>query len=189
MSAFDDALVLVLAEEGGRVNNPRDPGGRTNKGVTQAVYTSWRITNGLPGRSVYLISPSEVTAIYRHQYADHIRFDALPPGIGYAVFDEAVNSGPVEAAKQLQVAVGCTPDGAIGVLTLAAIRKRSDRAALINRLCDARLGFMRRLKAWFTFGKGWTKRVEFVRSHALKMAAVPVATTVQGPNQRSAGLF
>lgn len=183
MTAFDDALALVLAEEGGRVDNPRDPGGRTNKGVTQAVYTSWRIANGLPSRSVYLIGPPEVTAIYRHQYADPIRFDDLPPGIGYAVFDEAVNSGPIEAARQLQVAVGCTPDGAIGLLTLAAIRKRQNRAAVIDRLCDGRLSFMRRLKAWITFGKGWTNRVEFVRSHALKMAAVPVVTAMQDPGQ------
>ena len=183
MSAFDDALALVLAEEGGRVNNPRDPGGRTNKGVTQAVYTSWRITNGLPSRSVYLITSAEVAAIYRHQYADHIRFDDLPSGVGYAVFDEAVNSGPVEAAKRLQAAVGCTPDGAIGLLTLAAVRKRTDRGALIDRLCDGRLGFMRRLKAWFTFGKGWTNRVEFVRSHALKMAGSPVVTAMPGPGR------
>ena len=183
MSAFDDALELVLAEEGGRVDNPHDPGGRTNKGVTQAVYTSWRITNGLPGRSVYLMVPNEMTAIYRHQYADHVRFDELPPGLGYAVFDDAVNSGPIEAAKELQRVVGCTPDGAIGLLTLAAVRRRNDHLAVINRLCDGRLGFMRRLRAWFTFGKGWTNRVEFVRSHALKMATAPVVTTVQGPRR------
>lgn len=183
MSGFDDALALVLAEEGGRVNNPRDPGGRTNKGVTQAVYSAWRASKGQPTRSVYLIGPDEVAAIYRHQYADCIRFDDLPPGIGYAVFDEAVNSGPIEAAKRLQQALGCTPDGAIGLLTLAVLRKRSDPAALVNVLCDGRLTFMRRLKAWLTFGSGWTNRVEFVRAHALRMAVAPVVTSVQGPSR------
>lgn len=187
MAAFDDALALVLAEEGGRVNNARDPGGRTNKGVTQAVYTSWRVTKGLPSRSVYMIGPDEVAAIYRHQYADHVRFDDLPPGIGYAVFDEAVNSGPVEAARRLQTALGCTPDGAVGLLTLAAVRKRTDHAALINHLCDGRLTFMRRLKAWMTFGKGWTNRVEFVRAHALEMAAAPVVTAIEASSSDNAG--
>ena len=36
-----------------------------DQGVTQAVYTSWRIANGLPSRSVYLIGPPEVIAVCR----------------------------------------------------------------------------------------------------------------------------
>ena len=37
-SDFSEALRLVLAQEGGRVDDPRDPGGRTNRGITQATY-------------------------------------------------------------------------------------------------------------------------------------------------------
>ena len=169
MTAFDTALALVLQEEGGKVDDKRDPGGRTNKGVTQRVYDAWRLKQGLPRRDVYLIAAAEVTAIYRHQYADPIHFDDLPPAVAYAVFDDAVNSGPVEAAKELQAALGCAADGAIGVVTIEACRRINDRRALVNRLCDGRLTFLRRLKAWISYGRGWTNRVEFVRTHALKM--------------------
>lgn len=39
---FEPALAFVLRWEGGFVDNPADPGGRTNKGITQKVYDAWR---------------------------------------------------------------------------------------------------------------------------------------------------
>lgn len=171
MSAFDIALKLVLQMEGGRVDNPKDPGGRTNAGVTQRVYDAWRIKQGLPRRDVYLATLAEESAIYRHQYADPIRFDDLPPPVAYAVFDDAVNSGVSEAAKELQRALGCKADGAIGLLTLQACSGVNDLEGLVDKLCDARLSFLRRLKAFLTFGKGWKNRVAFVRAQAKRMAA------------------
>lgn len=172
MTAFDDALKLVLTEEGGKVDDPRDHGGRTNKGITQRAYDAWRASKGLLRRDVYLITDAEVEAIYRNAYADHVRFDDLPSGVGYAVFDDAVNSGTVEGAKELQRAVGMAADGVIGDLTLAAVRRIAP-VVLVGRLCDGRLTFLRLIKGWITFGKGWSNRVEFVRTHALAMARAP----------------
>lgn len=171
MAAFDDALALVLEVEGGRVDDPRDPGGRTNHGITQHTYDAWRARAGLPRRDVFLIGAEDVAAIFRCQYADPIRFDDLPAGVGYAVFDEAVNAGPIVAARGLQGALGIARDGAIGIATLAALHACADRSALIQRLCDTRLGFLGRLRTWPVFGRGWTARVEFVRARALAMAA------------------
>ena len=42
---------------------------------------------------------------------------------------------------------------------------------VIDRLCDARLAFLRGLSTWATFGKGWASRVESVRKAAREMAA------------------
>jgi len=42
-------------------------------------------------------------------------------------------------------------------------------ADLINMYCDKRLAFLKELKTWDVFGKGWERRVEEVRSHALSM--------------------
>lgn len=47
------------------------------------------------------------------------------------------------------------------------------RATLINDLCDKRLAFLKGLKTWKMFGKGWTSRVSSVRADALKMAVQP----------------
>lgn len=179
MTAFDSALALVLQEEGGRVDDRRDPGGRTNEGVTQRTFDAWRKAHGEPLTDVYTISSAEVAAIYRNAYADPIRFDDLPAGVAYAVFDDAVNSGVHEGVLELQRALGVAADGQIGVLTLSAAAK-ADPSALIGKLCDGRLTFLRRLKAFVTFGRGWSARVAFVRSHALEMAkAAPVAAVAK----------
>ncbi|MDQ0391128.1 glycoside hydrolase family 108 protein [Labrys monachus] len=167
---FQRALSLVLKSEGGYVNNPRDPGGATNFGITQAVYDGWRARRNQLRQSVRSIGMADVTAIYRDQYWDAIRGDELPPGIDYAVFDAAVNSGPVQGVKWLQRALPASPvDGHIGLVTLGAVAGINDRAALIERLCAQRLGFLRRLKQWLTFGRGWSNRMASVQAAALAM--------------------
>lgn len=172
---FEKALALVLEHEGGYVNHPKDPGGATMKGVTQAVYDAYRKMRGRGPQSVKFISNEELRAIYKFQYWDKVQGDFLPSGLDYAVFDFAVNSGVTRAAKYLQAVVGVTQDGQIGARTLAAI---TSPVAAINALCDRRMGFLRSLKNWLTFGKGWKKRVEGdnpkkidgVREVALEMA-------------------
>ena len=166
---FEKALALVLEHEGGWVNHPKDPGGATMKGVTQAVYDAYRKLRGRGVQSVKLISEEELRAIYKFQYWDKVQGDFLPVGVDYAVFDFAVNSGVSRAAKYLQAVLGATQDGQIGAKTLAAI---TSPANTINALCDRRIGFLRNLKTFLTFGKGWTRRVQGVRAHALEMVNV-----------------
>lgn len=161
------ALKLVLAHEGGYVNNPRDPGGPTNKGITQVVYDGYRVAKGLKPKSVRAITMAEVHAIYGTQYFDPIRYDRLPPGVGYAVADYAINSGCGRAVKDLQRTLNAMGaklkiDSALGMATLKAIEEAAsagEAEALIIALCERRLAFMRSLRTWKTFGKGWTRRV------------------------------
>lgn len=168
-SNFDRALARVLVHEGGYAHHPADPGGATMKGVTQRVYDGWRRRKGLPARSVRRIAPDEIAAIYRAQYWRAVRADDLPPGLDYCLFDAAVNSGPAQAAKWLQRALGTAPDGQIGTLTLAALEGRPV-AGLIEAVCDRRLVLLRTLSTFPTFGAGWTRRVGEVRRAALAMA-------------------
>lgn len=163
---FDKALALVLEHEGGYVNHPRDPGGATMKGVTQAVYDAYRKVRGRGVQSVRFITDSELEAIYKFQYWDRVQGDLLPAGLDYAVFDFAVNSGVSRAAKYLQAVVGVKQDGIIGAKTLAAIK---DPAQVVNALCDRRMSFLRNLGHFATFGRGWTRRVQGVRAKALEM--------------------
>lgn len=166
-SNFERALALVLEHEGGYVNHPKDPGGATNKGVTQAVYDAYRKMRGRGPMSVKFITDEELRAIYKFQYWDKVQGDFLPSGLDYAVFDFAVNSGVTRAAKYLQAVLSVTQDGQIGAKTLAAIHSST---AVINALCDRRIGFLRNLKTFLAFGKGWTRRVANVRAEALEMA-------------------
>lgn len=166
---FDKALAAVLVHEGGYVNHPRDPGGATNKGVTQAVYDDWRDDKELSRASVKDITPAEVMAIYKLLYWDRVKGDELPAGVDYCVFDFAVNSGVNRAARYLQEAVGVVQDGQIGPRTLSAVKAASP-TRLVDRICDARLAFLKRLPIFDSFGKGWTRRVEDVRAKAKGMA-------------------
>ena len=182
---FDAALKLVLQSEGGRVDNKADPGGRTNLGCTQRVYSAYLKVNRRLDADVYDISSGDVSNIYRTQYADAVHFNDLPAGLDYAVFDAAVNSGPVEAARWLQDAVGVTTDGHIGLLTLAAVRKIDPVAAIVH-VCEERLTFLQGLSTWKTFGVGWANRVASVRKNALAIAAAPeplvvVAAVIPAP--------
>jgi lysozyme family protein len=174
MSDFAEALALVLQMEGGRVDNPRDPGGRTNQGVTQRIYDAWRQRQGRPRRSVYAITPDEVESIYHDGFAKPVCFDQLPPGVAYAVFDAAVNSGPARAVRWLQGAADLHTTGRLDTAVLASIAARRP-VPTIDRLCDLRLGLLRHLPGWAPFGRGWSRRIAFVRSHAkgLAQAAPP----------------
>lgn len=168
---FTRALAAVLVHEGGKVNHPRDPGGRTNKGVTQRVYDAFRKRAGKPLQSVYEITDFEVRSIYELQYWNRIKGTQLPVGVDYAVFDGAVNSGPVQSAKWLQRALGVRVDGVIGEVTLAAAAAYPNKAQLINAILDRRLNFLQNLRTWDAFGKGWSRRVLDVRTTALAWAA------------------
>jgi lysozyme family protein len=158
---YKPSLSLVLAHEGGYVNNPKDPGGPTNFGVTQVVYDAYRDYMHLKRQSVKFISSAEVNEIYMKNYWRLVKGDSLPAGLDYAVFDFAVNSGVGRAIKYLQRLVKVDDDGAIGFGTLTAINKaaKANEEALITQYCANRLAFMQSLKTFATFGKGWTRRV------------------------------
>ena len=166
---FAAALAMVLVHEGGYVNHPADPGGATNRGVTQKTYDRFRSDARLPTRSVRHITEAEIAVIYRKLYWDAIRGNDLPGGADYAVFDFAVNSGGNRAAKFLQNILSVTADGRIGSATLRAVLNGMSAAEIITRLCDDRIAFLRGLKTYSVFGRGWDRRVGAVRIAALKM--------------------
>ena len=164
---FEECLALVLKHEGGYVNHPKDPGGRTNLGVTQRVWEEW-VGHPVDEAAMRALGPQDVAPLYKKNYWDKIKGDDLPAGVDYACFDLAVNSGVGRAAKTLQKAVGVNADGAIGPATLAAIGTQNPRD-LATEICEIRLNFLQSLPTWDTFGRGWGRRVSEVEEAAFKM--------------------
>jgi len=157
------ALPKILIHEGGKVNHPDDPGGRTNQGVTQRVYDGYRRTKRLPTRTVYDMEVSERNEIYKKQYWDAVKGDKLPQGVDYVLFDGAVNSGPGQSIKWLQRALGMAKiDGILGEATLGALEGVVDHDVLIAAIIKRREAFLRALKTFKTFGKGWMSRISQV---------------------------
>ena len=173
---FARALSLVLKHEGGWSDHPADPGGATMKGITLSVFRQY-VEPKATKDDLRRITDAQVASVYRKQYWDVVKGNDLPDGVDYAVFDFAVNSGPSRSVKYLQSIVGAKQDGKIGPDTLAKARAMV-RATIINDLCDKRMAFLKGLKAWTTFGKGWTSRVSSVRAEALKMAAAAATGTI-----------
>jgi lysozyme family protein len=168
-SNWQQAFEQMLASEGGYVNHPSDPGGMTNLGVTKRVWEEWvgRESNEKEMRS---LTPEMVAPLYKRKFWDACKCDELPTGVDYLVFDFAVNAGPGRSAKILQTAIGVTPDGGIGPITLAAV-KAQDPVELIEKFSQAKEDFYRSLNTFETFGKGWLNRVADVKVKASSMLA------------------
>lgn len=165
-SNFKAALAVTLKHEGGFVNHPRDPGGATNKGITLATFRRYR-----PGATVNdlkAIKDVEVERIYRDGFWNPVTADFLQDGLDLAVFDFAVNSGPGRAARYLQAVVGVKQDGTVGPKTLkAANGMRGDVA--VQKLCARRLSFVRGLRTWDVFGRGWSRRIADIEARGVAM--------------------
>mgnify|MGYP003340755513 FL=1 len=168
---FAEALGLTLRHEGGFVNNSKDPGGATNKGVTLATFSLF-LGRQATVDELKLISDMQLLAIYRKSYWDKVRGDDLPSGLDFCVFDFAVNSGPGRAVKMLQSMIGVEADGGIGPKTLAALEAYVSHETLprvIDQYQAKRLHYLQALPHWETFGKGWGRRVNEVLDEAMLM--------------------
>jgi len=164
---FPQALQIVLHHEGLWSDHRDDPGGATMKGVTLAVYREY-LGRDVSKEELRNIPQEHLLNLYKTRYWDKARCDDLAAGVDLVVFDMAVNGGPGRAAKLLQIAVGATPDGAIGPKTLT-LANAEDPAELVKKFSDERRAFYKALPIYATFGKGWLRRVEEVESEALKL--------------------
>lgn len=158
------AYKVIKVYEGGNVDHPKDPGGRTSRGVTQRVYDAYCVKNDKQKQDVYKASSAEVSEIYHDQYWKVAKCDELPSGVDLVVFDISVNSGPKRAYKILQAALrkrgntNCPVDGVPGMVTVQAVVDDSDNDLLIAEMGRRRLAFYMALDGWKVFGKGWRAR-------------------------------
>lgn len=177
MGDFAACQPFVLQEEGGFVNNPKDPGGATFQGVTQDVFWVWLRQQGLPLLSVRLMTPFQRDQIYQVQYWEHCFAGLCPPGIDQQVYDIAVNSGIARSVMELQQALGVAADGHFGLLSKAALAKvqtQAQRDALIRALGAERISFWKAIRhgqLWAYFGKGWGAREARCLALSLEMSA------------------
>jgi lysozyme family protein len=145
---FDQAFDRLIGIEGDYVNNPRDPGGETQWGISKRSY---------PALDIKALTREDARAIYYQDFwqrAHMIEYDAA---IAFQVFDIAVNSGIETAVRLLQRAAGVADDGYIGPVTVAAVKAKPVTDMLMLLIAE-RLDFWRRLSTWQTFGKGWAGR-------------------------------
>lgn len=149
-SLFDQAVGFVLQEriEGGYVNDPRDPGGETNFGISKRSY---------PKRNIANLTRDQAIQIYRTDFWNAAGCEDMPPKLAIAAFDCAVNQGVTIAKRLIQKAVGVKADGIIGPVTKAAIA-RSDEHELVLEFISWRLRRYAFTANAATYMRGWSVR-------------------------------
>ena len=128
MKTVQDIAQTILAREGGYVNDPDDPGGATNHGVT--VHTMRRLGLDLNGdgkvdaQDVRVLSAEKALQIFVDEYFHKPGVSALPELLQASVFDMYVNAGnnAVKILQRLlnQMRISVAVDGVLGPLTAKA---------------------------------------------------------------------
>ena len=146
---FDVVFDRLMGHEGGYSNDPQDPGGETNWGISKRSYPNVDIKN---------LTRLGAKVIYWSDFWRPIHGDKLHDGVAFQVFDFAVNSGISTAIRALQRAIDVADDGHFGPISQAKVISMSE-SDVIMRLCAERLDFMTRLSNWPVHGKGWARRI------------------------------
>lgn len=169
---FQAVMDEIFAHEGGLSTTPKDPGNWTGGKVGQGelLGTKYGIAaHAHPGVDIARLTKAQAAEIYRRNYWTPIRGDDLRPGLDLVAMDPAVNSGVSRGVRWLQAGAGARQDGKMGPVTLSAANGAADPALVIARACAARMGFLRGLRTWGTFGRGWSRRVASVEAVAVRM--------------------
>lgn len=171
----------IVAREGGYVNDPDDPGGATNYGVT--IHTMRRLgldldrDGDVDAADVRSLSREQAVGIFIQHYFEKPRIDLLPTDLQASVFDMYVNAGgnAVKILQRILAGFGedVTVDGALGPKTAAAVDRAFKKAGpyLVDaygiarrnyyfRLADRRSSSRKYARTRAGGKGGWIKRAE-----------------------------
>lgn len=163
---------FILSWEGGFVNDPRDKGGATNKGITLATYKALvRADNNRDGKidvnDLKLLTEKQWDAVFKVNFWNKWKADDIKSqSIANLLVDWYWNSGRY-GITNAQIVLGVTPDGIVGSRTIAAINNYPNERELFNKLWQARATYYKRLNQP-VFLKGWMNRLNGIQYGVLK---------------------
>jgi len=121
MADFNPAVILTLKHEGGYTDNPNDPGGATNMGITQA---------DMPGVNLRTLTSAQAAIFYCKKFWNPIYNEIVNQSVANKLFDLGVLFGIGAAVEILQQVLGIKMDGNFGPVTLQAVNA-SDSVSLL----------------------------------------------------------
>lgn len=153
MARFEDAIKLTLIHEGGYVNNPADPGGETNMGITKRDH---------PNEDIKNMTVERATEIYREGYWKKHYSEIDSQAIANKLFDLGVLFGVGKAVRMLQRTLEVTQDGIFGLNTLAAVNQADEDSLLADyktNLITHTTNIAAYNPALRIFLRGWANRI------------------------------
>jgi lysozyme family protein len=150
---FPECVSYILSFEGGEVNDPSDPGGHTKYGISKRAY---------PYVDIASLTRAQAEEIYYNDYWKGPKIDSLPAHIRFAVFDAAVNLGPVRAVKALQKVAKAKVDGLIGTETIYKAYRVTIDDYIVERERIYR-AIVKGRKASAKFLPGWLTRLKHIK--------------------------
>ena len=153
MADFQQAVALTLQHEGGYVNDPADPGGATNMGITQ---------RDLPETPIQNLTVAQAVAYYSNTYWKGLYSSLTSQQLANKLFDWGVLYGVGTAVKVLQGVLGIKQDGLFGPASLAAVNA-TDGVMLLEEYKNSMLIHASRVVAanptLTKFLAGWVRRI------------------------------
>lgn len=169
MSEFEKAIPIVLHNEGGLVDNPKDPGGITNFGISLRFLKSTEEYKDADAQFIRDLTTEKATEIY-HKHFWLKEYDQIDyQRVCNFIFDMSVNMGHEMAHKRVQRTIWAVKlnnntlkdDGIFGPLTITYLNEIGETIMPILR--SERSGFYRCIvsKDHYTFEgflQGWLNR-------------------------------
>lgn len=132
MADFTNAFNLVIANEGGYVNDPADPGGETYKGIARNInskWSGWTTVDILKRQSGFPANLDQdndlqgmIADFYRITFWDRMNGDQIGnQEVANSIFDFGVNAGLATSVSLAQMVVGVQADGVLGPNSLEGI--------------------------------------------------------------------
>lgn len=166
MADYRKLKPFILKWEGGFVDNKRDKGGATNKGITLNTFRLYFGKNKTV-TDLKRMTDAQWDYIFLKGFWDKFCASSIASqAVADACVDWAWTSGPAVVKLRVQRILGVRVDGVIGPKTLAAIN-HADPKVLFERIRERRLRFVNNIVAQHpdqkVFLKGWVKRINAVK--------------------------
>jgi len=148
MLTFETAIERVLGHEGRYVNNPADPGGETNWGISKRSYPDLDIKN---------LTRDAAKKLYFRDFWLPVAAGVGDEALTFQVLDAAVNHGMGNAVRFLQRSIGVADDGHWGPYSKQVFSTKDIKDVHLLFFAE-RFEFWAKLRAFDEFGRGWVNR-------------------------------
>lgn len=164
---FDQCIGFILKAEGGYVDDPADPGGATNFGISLRFYRE-KIKTSATKADIQKLSQQDAIVIYKTYFWLTTGCDRMPAGVDLLMFDMAVNQGPGTAIRTLQRALGYPAASVDGVYGPATQRDAYAKmgAPLISEITARRIVHYGESSLFQQDGLGWVRRALAAQAYA-----------------------